>query len=1528
MPRNVKKILNHLAENKRDAYVDYFTNYVVGKNENTAMLGITDADDLYDYFLTDVKTSADFETSNVSDALASVQQYINNILNQKEPGYSGEFSEDIQQWWSGYLGHISLWKAYQKTEDYPEDYNLPDYVTDKTNLFSDFAADLGSNSLNDAAIQTAFLKYLRSYEAVNAISVISGYIDYPGQRSDKDTFSGHGFLNSDYFFIGKNNSSPAGFYWREANIRADKSSGYISPRAWQEWQPLTITEDANNILQMRIVKVSGCLFIVYLSGKEETVADEKKSTEESRVENKKQYKVTLKISRMGLDGKWDIPEQLCEKIYDSKPVKKPEDKIEPFRLISVVFTQDEQRDDYLVIAWLDNQDKTDDQKNIIFSDVLNVLRQPLSIGSEAILGKEWQAALALRFFGKKEEEKEEENRNICQHRIFGIKNDISSIRGVDSDPNLSLEAFYSLKDSRHQLRVRGTCHRSAKIPDFISLHLQATVSEWRNGRIIVSGDRNNITVRAEATEGAEYLALLLSDKKVIEFNKGDFAEHNGWLSAEKTLSLSQEQCDLIAVKNYKEIRSGAGFVYQIKSGGSINSLAHVKNRVSTVMQPVVVPAELSILNDKLAEQEEENWTGDLIYQKGSHTPWRTFSWENSESNTDDEVRFKFGLTSEGVKGEFKIKISPLSEDIPVIETFPEHQQFLTFNQSESELKHVRLNSVQVRDLIYRAQIAVRHIFDWEAQIMKEPGYDKEEKVILDLYGANSRYLWELFFYLPYLVASRFSQNRLYYQARQWLHYIFSPYDGHRLSVKEDKDGSELLPPPYWNCRLLTQADLKYQNNDNALPDPFAISEDAPSHYRKSVYLMYVDTLISEADLNYRQLSRDSITRAWGLYHHAQGMLGRIPKERSLPKWQPCTVSKLLDNKTYTVQENTFPELFSGIYPENMPKQLRGFFWYGSLGNERFRLPVQDSLLDRQSVLDQRLFNLRHYLDIEGNMMQLPLYAAAFDPFDLLRSRLGGTSELTYLQSGSLNIPSYCFRIMLEKAKEQAAALIALGDKRLSYYEQKERYHTENMQLKDATELAQANAGIQSLLLEQQKSVLSGLLASKAMAEKKQNYYNGLAEEGTSTKECDARNLLLTSSVIHGVISGAAVAAGIAAAVPRIFGVAQDTGDHGVRALIGVGGVTALGADIMRGTAEYMQLDEQYRRRQEEWNFSAEQAKNEVTVLNAQIQAQEVAVKAAENSIKYTKTIYDKAKALYDYFSQTRQVNESLYEKMANIIGLLHDQLCSLVRTFCALTEASWRYETDDYKRQTFIPADLWSGDNLGALVGVKLQKSLLEMEMAYTQQNTRRLNITKTISLKSLVSNQQVKTDETPLATWADVIKALKEAKKLSFDFSHKFFDTDFPGHYARKIHSLSVTFPTLLPPYQNMRVLLEQTSNTLLVSPDIDAVKSLYTPTDQINSESIVRNLRINQKIILSRGSDDNGEFPEDNFTGGQYHNFEHSGAVSQWRLSIPRPQNSPELIDNLNDIIIKFNYTAKSGNDAFEAAVNELLENTESVK
>ena len=152
---------------------------------------------------------------------------------------------------------------------------------------------------------------------------------------------------------------------------------------------------------------------------------------------------------------------------------------------------------------------------------------------------------------------------------------------------------------------------------------------------------------------------------------------------------------------------------------------------------------------------------------------------------------------------------------------------------------------------------------------------------------------------------------------------------------------------------------------------------------------------------------------------------------------------------------------------------------------------------------------------------------------------------------------------------------------------------------------------------------------------------------------------------------------------------------------------------MRGTAEYVQIDEQSPSPlRKSGHFGVPEAESEIKVLDKQIDAQNVAITAAQKTVLniHKASFQAQVKTCMTISARTRQVTEKVCTKNGQYYYLLHDQLCSLVRTFCALTEASRRYETDDYKRKTFIPADLWSGDNLGILVGVKLQKALLEME--------------------------------------------------------------------------------------------------------------------------------------------------------------------------------------------------------------------------
>jgi hypothetical protein len=76
------------------------------------------------------------------------------------------------------------------------------------------------------------------------------------------------------------------------------------------------------------------------------------------------------------------------------------------------------------------------------------------------------------------------------------------------------------------------------------------------------------------------------------------------------------------------------------------------------------------------------------------------------------------------------------------------------------------------------------------------------------------------------------------------------------------------------------------------------------------------------------------------------------------------------------------------------------------------------------------------------------------------------------------------------------------------------------------------------------------------------------------------------------------------------------------------------------------------------------------------------------------------------------------------------------------------------------------------------------MEKAYTERNARALQIEKTISLGALDS----------LA-----LRDLIETGECAFALSEKLFYDDYPGHYARKISTLSVSIPAITGPYQNL---------------------------------------------------------------------------------------------------------------------------------
>ena len=77
----------------------------------------------------------------------------------------------------------------------------------------------------------------------------------------------------------------------------------------------------------------------------------------------------------------------------------------------------------------------------------------------------------------------------------------------------------------------------------------------------------------------------------------------------------------------------------------------------------------------------------------------------------------------------------------------------------------------------------------------------------------------------------------------------------------------------------------------------------------------------------------------------------------------------------------------------------------------------------------------------------------------------------------------------------------------------------------------------------------------------------------------------------------------------------------------------------------------------------------------------------------------------------------------------------------------------------------------------------------------------------------------------------------------------------------------------------------------------------------------------IASHGQNDSGVF-ELNFRDERYLPFEGAGAISQWRIEMPK-EFRPFDYDTISDVILHLRYTAREGGKALrDAAVNQLQE------
>jgi hypothetical protein len=130
----------------------------------------------------------------------------------------------------------------------------------------------------------------------------------------------------------------------------------------------------------------------------------------------------------------------------------------------------------------------------------------------------------------------------------------------------------------------------------------------------------------------------------------------------------------------------------------------------------------------------------------------------------------------------------------------------------------------------------------------------------------------------------------------------------------------------------------------------------------------------------------------------------------------------------------------------------------------------------------------------------------------------------------------------------------------------------------------------------------------------------------------------------------------------------------------------------------------------------------------------------------------------------------------------------------------------------------------------------------------------------------------------------------------------DFPGHFKRRIKSVSISIPCIAGPYTGVNATLRLLNNKFRNI----AITNKYP--DAADESFISYNIPITA-IATSSAQNDAGMF-ELNFKDERYLPFEGAGVISRWRIELPSGFQQFDYY-TISDIIMHLRYTSVDGGD-----------------
>lgn len=577
------------------------------------------------------------------------------------------------------------------------------------------------------------------------------------------------------------------------------------------------------------------------------------------------------------------------------------------------------------------------------------------------------------------------------------------------------------------------------------------------------------------------------------------------------------------------------------------------------------------------------------------------------------------------------------------------------------------------------------------------------------------------------------------------------------------------------------------------------------------------------------------------------------------------------------------------------------------GHLYFCIPQNQDLAAYWDTVADRLFKIRHCLNIEGVERELPLFEPEINPALLVKAAAAGVDFSTVLNDLNAPTPHYRFNVIAQKAAEFCQEVKALGGALLAALEKKD---AEGLSLLRATQeisLLEAVREVRKQQVQETQQTFEGLNRARLVTEARHDYYKNIQK----VSDQERLHVYLTLAAMESQVLGQTLELGASTAHnapdeyagPLVAGMAgggafahlPGSGSKTAASLQSAARVAGIVSTILSTSANLAATQAGQSRRWDDWKLQERMAQQELKQIDKQIAAAEVRVAIAEQEFANQSQQIENARSVDDYL-HSKFTNQELYDWMVGQIAGMYFQSYQLAYDTAKRAERAYRFELGLDNLQ-FIRFGYWDNLRKGLLAGEQLYHDLKRMEADYLDRNRREYEIIKHVSLAQF----------DPVA-----LLSLRQNHDCFVNMPEALFDLDCPGHYMRRIKSVGLTIPCVAGPYTSVNCTLTLLSSKVRTN---GTTKSGYTDGGNYTTSSVAL-----QSIVTSSAQNDGGLF-ELNFRDDRYLPFEGAGAISNWRIQLP--DKFPQFdYSTIPDVVLHVRYTARDGGDVLKKLANDNLQ------